>query len=107
VTTRLADGRLVTYWYAWKGGPRLAGDPGSPEFVHSYEAAHRRTRKADPKTFHVIVSGYKQSRDFTDLADKTRKDYLKYIARVETAFADLPLSRDSQLVPRMTVPFCV
>jgi integrase len=91
VTTRLADGSLVTYWYAWKGGPRLAGHPGSPEFVQSYEGAHRQTRKADPKTFHAIISGYKQSRDFTDLTDKTRKDYLKCIARVDTAFADLPL----------------
>jgi hypothetical protein len=24
----LADGSLVTYWYAWKGGPRLKGELG-------------------------------------------------------------------------------
>ncbi len=103
VTTRLADGRLVTYWYAWKGGPRLVGHPGSPEFVQSYEAAYRQTRKADPKAFHAIISGYKQSREFADLADKTRKDYLKYIARVETAFADLPLGALND--PRITGDF--
>jgi hypothetical protein len=22
-TTRLADGTVKTYWYAWKGGPRI------------------------------------------------------------------------------------
>lgn len=27
VTTRLADGRVATYWYTWKGGPRLQGKP--------------------------------------------------------------------------------
>ena len=25
-----------TYWYAWRGGPRLRGKPGTPEFIASY-----------------------------------------------------------------------
>jgi hypothetical protein len=29
------------YWYAWRGGPRLRGEPGSPEFIESYHAAHQ------------------------------------------------------------------
>jgi hypothetical protein len=29
-----------TYWYAWRGGPRLRGEPGSPEFITSYHEAH-------------------------------------------------------------------
>ena len=36
---KLADGTRVTYFYAWKGGPRLPGKPGSPEFVEAYNAA--------------------------------------------------------------------
>jgi len=39
VTKRLADGRVITYFYAWKGGPKLQGQPGTPEFVASYNAA--------------------------------------------------------------------
>ena len=35
-TTRLADGTVKTYWYAWKGGPRIDAEPGTPEFVHLY-----------------------------------------------------------------------
>ena len=35
----LADGTSETYWYAWKGGPRLQGEYGSPEFIASYNAA--------------------------------------------------------------------
>jgi hypothetical protein len=34
-----ADGRRVAYWYAWKGGPRLPGKPGEPEFLAAYAAA--------------------------------------------------------------------
>ena len=32
-TVRLADGRVQSYWYAWKGGPRLKGEPGTAEFM--------------------------------------------------------------------------
>ena len=36
---RLADGSLKISDYAWKVGPPLRGEPGSPEFVASYNAA--------------------------------------------------------------------
>jgi hypothetical protein len=36
VRKRLASGQEVVYWYAWKSGPRLRGEPGSPEFIASY-----------------------------------------------------------------------
>ena len=36
---RLADGTKKKYWYAWRDGPRLTGEPGSPEFIASYNAA--------------------------------------------------------------------
>jgi hypothetical protein len=32
-TVTLADGGRKTYWYAWRGGPRLVGEYGSPEFI--------------------------------------------------------------------------
>jgi len=35
-TKTLADGTLRKYWYAWRGGPLLRGEPGTPEFVASY-----------------------------------------------------------------------
>jgi hypothetical protein len=47
VRWRLASGEIVTYHYAWRGGPRLIGKPGSPEFVRSYnEAIASRRRPA-------------------------------------------------------------
>ena len=46
-TKELAGGSEVTYYYAWKGGPRLEGKPGSPEFHASYNAAVS-TKKAPP-----------------------------------------------------------
>jgi hypothetical protein len=39
VRNRLADGRIAIYYYAWRGGPRLQGRPGTPEFHASYNEA--------------------------------------------------------------------
>jgi hypothetical protein len=35
----LSDGTKVTYWYAWRNGPRLRGQPGTPEFIASFNQA--------------------------------------------------------------------
>ena len=43
---RLADGSLKTYYWAWKGGPPLRGEPGTPEFVASYNAGSRPKGRA-------------------------------------------------------------
>jgi hypothetical protein len=45
VRYRLASGDIATYYYAWRGGPRLNGHPGSPEFVQSYHDAHSSRRQ--------------------------------------------------------------
>jgi hypothetical protein len=89
VKVKLASGETVTYHYAWRGGPRLVGDPGSPEFLASYVAAHRSRREPDGTTFHSVIVGYKASRDFVKLKPRTKSDYL--IAKIEIVFGTLPL----------------
>ena len=49
-TKHLADGSVVVYWYAWRGGPRLIGEPGSAEFIDSYNKAVARKVKAPSGT---------------------------------------------------------
>ena len=53
---RLADGTLKTYYYAWKGGPPLRGEPGSPEFVACYNEAVAKGRAADRRVAGAAVS---------------------------------------------------
>ena len=43
VTKKLADGTVKTFYYAWKSGPALRGEPGSLEFVASYNEAEPPT----------------------------------------------------------------
>jgi integrase len=91
-TVKLAGGKRVTYWYAYRGGPRLVGEPGDSEFVASYMAAHASRREPDRATFHSVIVGYKASQDFQGLRDRTKTDYLQHIGKIEQAFGDMPLA---------------
>lgn len=89
---RLADGRLVTYWYAWKGGPRLPGSPGEPEFVAAYNAAVARKVQPPSGALQIILNAFQGSSEWDALADRTRRDYVRLIKIIEQEFGDFPLS---------------
>jgi integrase len=92
VTKKLADGTSKTYWYAWKGGPALCGQPGSPEFVASYNEAIARKVMPPRGTLLSVLRQYQESEDFRGLADSTRRGYVALIMRIEKQFGDFPLS---------------
>ena len=92
VTKRLADGTLRTYWYAWKGGPPLCGEPGTPEFMASYNEAISRKVVPPRGTLLSVLQQYQASEDFRALADSTRRSYVPLITRIEKRFGDFPLS---------------
>lgn len=92
VTARLADGRQVTYWYAWRGGPRLTGKPGDPEFVKSYHdaIAQQRESKRAVDTLTGLLDAYEDSADFKNLADATKRGYRAHLRAIAAEFGDLP-----------------
>jgi integrase len=92
VTKRLADGTRRTYWYAWKGGPPLRGEPGTPEFTASYNAACARKAETPQGKLLALLQAYQASEDFTGLADGTRHGYVGLIRRIEKEFGDFPLA---------------
>ncbi len=91
VTKRLASGEQVTYYYAWKGGPRLPGKPGDPVFQAAYYEAVQAKIEQPAGSIQSILNFYQDSPRFTDLAARTRKDYVKHIRLIETEFGDFPL----------------
>ena len=90
-TKRLADGTLRTYWYAWRGGPRLTGTRFAG--VHrQLQRGHRRPRSAAPEgTLLSLLQGYQAEQDFSALRERTRADYIKQIKKIEQKFGDSPL----------------
>ena len=92
VTKRLADGTHRTYYYAWKGGPALRGKPGTAEFVASYNEAV--TKKIAPPTgvLLALLFRFQESAEFQfGISERTRRDYVKQIKRIERAFGDFPI----------------
>ena len=89
---RLADGSTRTYHYAWRGGPRLEGEPGTPEFVASYNVAVAgRPSRRNGKTLEGMVDSYLDSQDFATKRDRTREDYRKIARRIVEEFGDMPI----------------
>ena len=82
----------MTYWYAWKGGPRLRGEPRTPDFVTSYHEAHEAKIAAPEGALVSLTRYFEEVSELTDLAERTKADYRKHIAAIEKDFGDLPLA---------------
>jgi integrase len=92
VNVPLANGEMRTYYYAYRGGPQIKAMPGTPEFVREYQVAHASLRQPRAGTLMSIIAKYKAAPEFTQLADTTRKEYLRYIRLIEDDFGDLPVA---------------
>jgi integrase len=87
----LADGTEKIYWYAWKNGPRLVGEYGSPEFIASYNKAIASKVIAPDGRLQALIEAYQKTEDFRGLRNRTRTDYIKHIAKIEQKFGDMPI----------------
>jgi len=92
-TKKLADGTRVTYYYAWRGGPRLTGEPGTADFIASYNEAVA-TRRIEPSgRFNKLIDTFLDSTEFrNDLAERTKADYRRIIDGIRAKFGQMPLA---------------
>ena len=89
---RLANGSYRTYWYAWKGGPALRGEPGTPEFIASYNEAVATKVAPRTGTLLTLLFRFQESAEFQfGISPRTRRDYIKQIERIEREFGDFPI----------------
>ena len=97
---KLADGNFKTYYWAWKGGPPLQGEPGTPEFQASYNAAV--AAKVTPPTGVLLklLQDYQASDPFRSRRDRTRHDYVQQIKRIERDLGDFPIAALTDLRTR-------
>jgi len=89
---KLADGSFKTYYWAWKGGPPLRGEPGSPEFIASYNEAVARKVVPPTGVLLALLFRFQESAEFQfGISPRTRRDYIKQIKRIEREFSDFPI----------------
>jgi integrase len=88
----LADGSVRIYYWAWKGGPPLCGEPGTPEFHASYNEAVAQKVTPPRGRLLSVLHAYQNSDEFLSLAPRSRVDYIGKIRVIEKQFGDYPLS---------------
>jgi integrase len=81
-----------TYYYAWRGGPRLRGESGSPEFFASFLEAHENHRTPDKSRFRSLVTIYK-AEAFPRLAASTKTNWAPWLDRISDYFGDLRIAQ--------------
>jgi hypothetical protein len=85
-----AKGRV--YWYAWRGGPRLRGGPGSPEFMASYNEAIEQRRQPETGRFRSLVTLYRAG-DFQSLSPSTKRNWSPWLDRIAEHFGELSIKQ--------------
>jgi integrase len=94
VRKRLADGTIKTYYYHRATGLRLAGVPGSAEFIASYGDAEKAMRdRRVGGGLNALIRGYMLSIEFQQkLAPSTQSEYRRMLSAAETEFGDMPIA---------------
>lgn len=87
----LADGTKIVYWYAWRGGPRLCDEPGTPEFVASYNAAVTQRTPSPEGKLQSLIDWFQTTGEFRSLRERTKTDYVKQISLIEKEFGTFPI----------------
>ena len=69
-----------------RAGRLFAENPGTPEFVTSYNEAIARKREVPSGSLLGVLQQYQQSDAFQGLAVSTRRSYVALIHRIERRF---------------------
>ena len=78
------------YWYAWRGGPRLRGAYGTPDFWASYDEALRERQIPEPGKFRALVTLYKAG-PYQKLAPSTQRTWGHWLDRIAEDFGPLSI----------------
>ena len=88
-TIRKPNGTV--YRYAWRGGPRLFCEPGTPAFEREYAQALDAER-IERGTMDALVAAYLRSGEYAALADRTRRDMRVYLDMIRARFGHASLA---------------
>lgn len=80
------------YHYAWRGGPRLQGVPGSPEYIASYTSEHAKRKAPITGTFREVIIKYRASPAFEKLGEHTKRAYNVHLNTIEEKWGSMPLA---------------
>lgn len=77
------------YYYAWRGGPRIEADFGTPEFLQEFLDARSPLAGLDRRKFSAWVSLYKASDQYNELSDSTKRNWGPLLDEIKIYFGAL------------------
>ena len=81
------------YYYAWRGGPRLEGAPGSPEFMASYHAAYtNRPSRFSKWSIGALVQEFRASPEYLSWSTENKSKNTRYLDLIADEFGHMSLS---------------
>jgi Phage integrase family. len=81
-------GQFYYYLGRGRGAVRLKGEPGSPEFLESYQAARTPAQVLDKRRLKAWINLYRQEK-FGDLAPSTQRVWRRWLDEIEDYFGGL------------------
>lgn len=75
-----------TYYYAWRGGPRIEAEFGTPEFHAAFSDAKNPLADLDKRRLSAWITLYKASDEWKGLADTTRRVWAPWLDEIRTEF---------------------
>lgn len=86
-----------TYLYAWRGGPRLYSEEGSPAFIEELALVRASLKEGDRSKISGLCAMYRASEEWGALADKTRLDWSRWLDRIQIHFGDYSIRQFSRV----------
>jgi integrase len=90
VHARLASGEVKSYYYHRATGTRLAGAPGSAEFLASFAAAQEFKHRRDAGTLAGLIREFERTKQWRRLADSTKNEYMRIFKFWDAEYGTCP-----------------
>lgn len=95
VNKTLVDGSVATYYYAWRGGPRITSKPGTNAFTVEFARLMRGRAElvsSSKNSLGDLIAQYTASGDFQSLKPNTKRGNERSLGLLKAEFANLPIS---------------
>lgn len=93
VNATLKNGASVTYYYAWRGGPRIKAKPNTKAFLQEFARLTRdRSQPSKDQTLGWLIGEYQSSAGYRKLRASTRRDYERIIGVLRVKFGTFPVA---------------
>ena len=92
-----------TYVYAWRGGPRLQAQLGTPEFFQELAEITAKTTAPDSRKILGLVADYRGSDDWKRLAEKSRKNWQPFLDSICDTFGSTSIAAFDRPLVRVAI----